>query len=121
MKKVLVVDDCPVVLEIMDKMLVDLHYEVTTARNGSDACKKVDQFKYDMIFTDLKMPVMDGFEFVQQAKKMPNCKFVPIVMFSAEDDESKISKAKQIGISTFLKKPIKRNQLETIMQVVLGL
>ena len=120
MKKVLIVDDCPVVLEMMNNMLAELHYEVTTARNGSEACKEIDQFKYDMIFTDLKMPVMDGFEFVQQAKQMPNCKFVPIVMLSGEEDESKISKAKQIGISTFLKKPIKRNQLETIMQVVLG-
>jgi AmiR/NasT family two-component response regulator len=51
---------------------------------------------------------------------MPNCKFVPIVMLSSEEDAGKIAEAKRVGISTFLRKPVKEVQLKTILQVVLG-
>ena len=66
------------------------------------------------------MPVMDGIDFARQAKQSPNCKFVPIVMLSSEADETKIHQAKQVGISTFLRKPIKEGQLQMILKVVLG-
>ncbi len=119
-KKILVVDDSPSVLAILEDMLVDLGYEVTTAGDGKQACQLAEATRYDLIITDLTMPVMDGIAFVETAKKMPNCKFVPIVMLSSEDDEEKIAMAKKVGISTFLRKPIKEAQLKTILQIVLG-
>ena len=119
-KKIMIVDDSPSVLAILDDMLVDLGYEVTTADNGQQGCQLLESNRYDLIITDLTMPVMDGIIFVQTAKKMPNCKFVPIVMLSSEEDEAKIAEAKQVGISTFLRKPVKEVQLKTILQVVLG-
>lgn len=119
-KKILVVDDSPVVLAMMDDMLSNLNYEVTTATNGFVACEEVKATKFDMIITDLNMPKMDGIEFTKQAKQMPNCKFVPIVMLSSEEDSNLIAEAKRMGISTFLRKPVKETQLKTILQVVLG-
>lgn len=119
-KKIMIVDDSPSVLAILDDMLNDLGYEVTAADNGRQACELLEDNRYDLIITDLTMPVMDGIAFVQTAKKMPNCKFVPIVMLSSEEDQTKIAEAKQVGISTFLRKPIKEVQLKTILQVVLG-
>jgi two-component system chemotaxis response regulator CheY len=119
-KKIMIVDDSPSVLAILDDMLVDLGYEVTTADNGQQGCELLETNRYDLIITDLTMPVMDGITFVQTAKKMSNCKFVPIVMLSSEEDEAKIAEAKQVGISTFLRKPVKEVQLKTILQVVLG-
>ena len=74
----------------------------------------------DLVLLDMTMPVMDGLQFVQAAKQMPFCKFVPIVMLSSEEDEAKIAQAKQVGVSTFLRKPIKENQLKTILTLVLG-
>jgi CheY-like chemotaxis protein len=119
-KKIMIVDDSPSVLAILDDMLVALGYEVTTADNGQQGCELLENNRYDLIITDLTMPVMDGITFVQTAKQMPNCKFVPIVMLSSEEDEAKIAEAKQVGISTFLRKPVKEVQLKTILQVVLG-
>ena len=119
-KKIMLVDDSPSVLAILDDMLADLGYEVTTADNGQQGCELLEANRYDLIITDLTMPVMDGITFVQTAKKMSNCKFVPIVMLSSEEDEAKIAEAKQVGISTFLRKPVKEVQLKTILQVVLG-
>ena len=119
-KKILIVDDSPSVLAILEDMLADLGYEVTAAGNGKQACQFLETNRYDLIITDLTMPVMDGIVFVKTAKQMPNCKFVPIVMLSSEEDEGKIAEAKKVGISTFLRKPVKEIQLKTILKVVLG-
>ena len=120
MKKILVVDDCPVVLKMMDEMLTGLNYEVTTSHDGQDAVEKVEAASYNMIIVDMNMPRLNGIEFTKRAKQMPNCKFVPIVMLSSENDEEKISAAKQVGISTFLRKPVKESQLSTILNLELG-
>lgn len=120
MKKILIIDDSPSVLAILEDMLEALGYAVTAASDGKQACALLENCQYNLIITDLTMPVMDGIEFAQAAKKMANCKFVPIVMLSSEEDDSKIAEAKRVGISTFLRKPIKENQLKTILQVVLG-
>ncbi|MDT8444154.1 MAG: response regulator [Desulfuromonadales bacterium] len=119
-KKILIVDDSPSVLAVLEDMLDDLGYEVTVAGNGKQACELLETNRYDLIITDLTMPVMDGIVFAQTAKQMANCKFVPIVMLSSEDDAGKIAEAKRVGISTFLRKPVKEMQLKTILQVVLG-
>lgn len=119
-KKILIVDDSPSVLAVLEDMLAELGYAVASATDGKKACQMIELERFDLIITDLTMPVMDGIAFVQTAKKMPNCKFVPIVMLSSEEDEEKIAAAKQVGISTFLRKPVKEVQLKTILQVVLG-
>lgn len=119
-KKILIVDDSPSVLAVLDDMLDTLGYEVSAAANGKEGLQKIDATKFDLIITDLSMPVMDGIAFVQSAKQHVNCKFVPIVMLSSEEDEAKIAEARRVGISTFLRKPVKEMQLRTILKVVLG-
>ena len=119
-KKILIVDDSPVVLAMLEDALVGMGYAVTVAANGQDGLKQVEAGKFDLIITDLSMPVLDGIAFVKAAKQLPNCKFVPIVFLSSEEDEAKISEAKKAGASTFLRKPFKENQLATILKVVLG-
>jgi two-component system chemotaxis response regulator CheY len=119
-KKILIVDDSPVVLAMLEHALAGMGYAVTAANNGQAGLKQIEAGKFDLIITDLSMPVMDGIAFVKAAKQLPNCKFVPIVFLSSEEDEAKIAEAKKAGASTFLRKPFKENQLATILKVVLG-
>jgi len=119
-QKILVLDDSPFMLTTIGDMLKRLNYEVTTVDNGNDACQKVESGRFDMIITDLNMPVMDGLEFTKQVRAYPNCRFVPIVMLSSETDGEKVSEAKQLGISTFLRKPPNEAQLKTLLQITLG-
>ena len=81
-KTILIVDDSPSVLAVLEDMLEELGYDVATASDGKQACQLLEANRYDLIITDLTMPVMDGIVFAQTAKQMPNCKFVPIVMAS---------------------------------------
>ena len=119
-KKILVVDDSPFMLKVIGDMLTNLSYEVTTADSGRLACQKAESTRFDMIISDMNMPVMDGIEFTRQVKKYPSCKFVPVVMLSSEQDEDKISEARKVGISTFLSKPLNEKQLKTILQITLN-
>lgn len=120
MKKILVVDDETFMLTVISDILSELNYAVTTVNNGKDACSKIEAERYDLIITDLNMPVMDGLEFTSQARKLPNCKYVPIVMLSSEEDSNKIATARTMGISTFLRKPPRKTQLQNILQVILN-
>jgi len=119
-KKILIVDDSPVVLSMLGDTLSELNYAVTTAENGIEACRHAGAIRFNMIITDLNMPGMDGIELTKRIKQIPNCRLVPLIMLSSEDDEEKIKEARMMGISTFLRKPIEKNQLKSIMQIVIG-
>ena len=119
-KKILVVDDSPFMLKVIGDMLTNLSYEVTTVDSGSLACEKAEATRFDMIISEMNMPVMDGIEFTRQIKTYPSCKFVPVVMLSSEQNEDKISEARKVGISTFLSKPLNEKQLKTILQITLN-
>ena len=119
-KKVLIVDDSPSILTSLKDILDELGFAVTSASNGGEAYAQVENTKFNMIITDLKMPIMDGIEFVERAKQLSNCKFVPIVMLSSEDDKKKVASARKAGISTFMKKPINEGKFTAMLNIVLG-
>jgi len=119
-KTILVVEDSPSVRAMLADMLENEGYKVMEAVDGYEAFKLVEYVKFDLIITDLTMPVMDGLEFIRQAKKLPLCRFVPIVVLSSEEDSRKVEEAKKSGASTYLSKPFKELQLRTMLKVVLG-
>ena len=119
-KKILVVDDSPFILQVMTDILTNLDYDVTTVDNVAAGREQVASCEFDLIFTDLHMPHMDGIEFVKQVKQIPGRRFTPIVMLSSEGDAGRIAEAKRTGISTFLSKPVQEGSLRAILQVVIG-
>jgi two-component system chemotaxis response regulator CheY len=119
-KTILVVEDSPSVRAMLVDMLENEGYKVMEAVDGHEAFKMVEYLKFDLIITDLSMPVMDGIEFIRRAKKQPLCRFVPIVVLSSEEEARKVDEAKSAGASTYLSKPFKEQQLRAMLKVVLG-
>jgi two-component system chemotaxis response regulator CheY len=119
-KTILIIDDSASMRAILGDMLVDAGYNVVEAVDGYAGLELVKETKFDLIITDLSMPVLDGIAFVREAKKMASCKFVPIVVLTAEGDASKLEEAKKAGASTWLTKPFKEKQLRAVLQMVLG-
>lgn len=119
-KTILIIDDSASMRAILGDMLVDSGYNVVEAIDGYAGLELVRETKFDLIITDLTMPVLDGIAFVREAKKMAICKFVPIVVLTAEEDTAKIEDAKKAGASTWLAKPFKEKQLRAVLQMVLG-
>lgn len=119
-KTILIIDDSASMRAILGDMLVDAGYKVVEAIDGYAGLELVREKKFDLIITDLSMPVLDGIAFVREAKKMAICKFVPIVVLTAEEDAAKLEEAKKAGASTWLSKPFKEKQLRAVLQMVLG-
>lgn len=119
-KSILIIDDSASMRAILGDMLVDAGYKVVEAVDGYAGLERVKETKFDLIITDLSMPVMDGIAFMRDAKKLPLCKFVPIVVLTAEGDAAKLEEAKKAGASTWLTKPFKEKQLRAVLQMVLG-
>lgn len=103
---VLIVDDVPLNVLLIKKMLTQYTFEVRTANNGKLALDAVAQKKPDLILLDLLMPVMDGFEVITHLRANDDTKEIPIIVLSALNSEEDITKAFRLGANDFINKPV---------------
>ncbi len=102
--KVLVVDDDPVVGKSFNRVLSKKDYVVITAQNAQEALKKLENEEYDVVFTDIKMPGMDGLELAERVKaKRP---WTPVVIVTGYGTTESEERAKAAGVTAFLHKPL---------------
>ena len=107
MKKILLIEDTLDVLNNLTELLQMEGYEIISAFNGMDAFERLKSNKPDLIITDLRMPHMDGFSFIEQLKLKPILKSIPILVFSANATPENERKVLELGAAGFLKKPCK--------------
>jgi DNA-binding NtrC family response regulator len=109
-RKVLVVDDDPVVGESFNRVLSRQGYAVITAANGDEALAKLQDEKYDLVFTDLRMPGMDGLEVAEKVKaRQP---WMPVVIVTGYGSKPSEDRARAIGVADFLNKPLSPEMIE---------
>jgi CheY-like chemotaxis protein len=118
--KVLVVDDEADSLEIMRMILENEGYEVQTASDGQEALSKISQQKLDLIFLDVKMPKLDGYELCRKLKRDPETTKIPVVMHSASGSEKTRAYAHEAGADGFMFKPFTMKKLVGIVKKHLG-
>lgn len=104
---ILIVEDVPNVLELLEVTLRFKGYAVITARNGEEALQVMAHQKPVLIVTDILMPRMDGYAFVQKLRLKPETRSIPVVFLSAtyvtpEDKQFALS----LGAAKFMEKPI---------------
>jgi CheY-like chemotaxis protein len=116
-KKVLVVDDDPVVGRSFDRVLSDRGYAVITAANGQEALDRMAREDYDMVFTDIRMPGMDGIDVAAEIKaRQP---WMPVVIVTGYGTADAQARAKQVGVTAFLHKPLSSDAIEASAREVL--
>jgi len=110
LRKVLVVDDDPVVGKSFDRVLSGKGYAVISACNGQEALQKLDAEDYDVVFTDIKMPGMSGLEMAERVKaRRP---WLPVVIVTGYGSPDNEARAEAAGVSAFLRKPLSPEMIE---------
>lgn len=104
--KVLIVDDEERNFKLMSAILVNYGYELEMAKNGIEALEKTKTFSPDLIFLDVMMPGMDGYEVCRRFREDPSTKFTPIIMLTALGDQVSRNKGLDAGANDFLTKPV---------------
>lgn len=104
--KILIADDEPDILEIIEFNLQAQGYDVTTAKNGDEAFEKAKQVKPDLIILDIMMPGKNGIEVCKMLRMIPAFKQTLIVFLTALSDETTEIKGLETGADDYLTKPI---------------
>ncbi len=121
MKKALLVDDSTTLLMSIEGVLKKAGWEVRTATGGREALATLAGYKPDLIITDLNMPGMDGITLIREIRKLPQTRFVPILMLTTESLQAKRQEAKAAGATGWLVKPVQANALmDVVRRVVPG-
>ena len=118
LKKVLVVDDDPVVGRSFERVLGGKGYAVIHAHDGAEALAKLASESYDVVFTDIRMPGMSGLEVAEQVKaRQP---WLPVVIVTGYGTEENEARAEAAGVADFLRKPLSPEMIEGSAQKVLA-
>ncbi len=117
--KILVADDTPVNVKIIQKFLEPKGFEVIIAENGAEAVEKYAQSKPDIILMDVMMPVKDGYEATQEIKKLAGNKWVPVLFLSAKSSVEDQIQGINLGGDDYLTKPVDLNMLEVKLKAMM--
>ena len=115
--KILLVDDEPLILQSIGKFLIEFGYEVVYARDGVEALSLLDQQNHPgLIISDIRMPRIDGLEFLRLARlRAPE---VPVLLMTGFGDENIAIEAFHKGACDYMKKPVKLRELLTCIERV---
>lgn len=108
---ILVVDDVPLNLILVEKMLSRFKFNVQKATGGQQALDKIAQNQPSLVLLDLMMPNIDGFEVLARLRSHEETKNLPVVILSALNSDRDINKAKELGANDFITKPIIMDRL----------
>jgi two-component system chemotaxis response regulator CheY len=120
-KTIFLVDDSLTVLMGLKGKLNGAGFHVEIADDAVQAISKLKEgLKPNLIITDINMPSMNGIEFLQQARELPNCRFVPILMLTVLDmTREKNNEVRRVGATGWLVKPISDVDLLDMIDLVL--
>ncbi|MEJ2177471.1 MAG: response regulator [Gammaproteobacteria bacterium] len=111
MKKILVVDDSKTILHKASKMLKQAGYKVDTAKDGFEAISKVTDFHPDLMFVDIMMPKLDGYQTCSFVKNNSRYQGTPVVMVSSKDGLFDRARGSVVGADGHINKPFSETDL----------
>ena len=108
----LVVEDSPMMRQLLVLALSRLkNLKVTEADDGVDGLRKLAGGKFDIIITDINMPIMDGLKLVKRVRSDPTHRLVPIIIITTEGSSEDRSRALQLGANAYITKPLQAPQV----------
>ncbi len=120
MATILAVDDSASMRQMVSFTLKGAGFDVIEAADGKQALDKSKTTSFDLVLSDVNMPVMDGIELVKNLRTLPDYKFTPILMLTTESAGEKKMQGKNAGATGWLVKPFNPEQLLATIKKVMG-
>ena len=117
---ILTVDDSASVRQMVRLTLAAEGHQVHEAADGAQGLARAKATQMHLVITDLNMPVMDGLTFIQELRKLPAYKGVPVLFLTTESDPDMKRRAREAGATGWIVKPFQREQLMAVVKKVLG-
>ncbi len=119
MKKILVIDDEPDIVELVSYNLIKSGYQIDHALDGEAALKKLSENNYDLIILDVMLPSIDGFQLCSIIRNNPALSHLPIVMLTARTDEFDKVHGLEMGADDYITKPFSPKELVARIRAIL--
>jgi DNA-binding response OmpR family regulator len=120
-KKVLVVDDEPFILRSLSFVLRKERYEVIEARDGEEALEAIEQHRPDLVFLDVMMPRMSGFDVTRKVRATPELAETRIILLTAKGQDSDEEDGRRAGANDYMTKPFSPSKIvEKVRQMLDG-
>ena len=120
MAKILVADDAGLIRMVAKKAIEAEGHEAVVVENGAEGLEALKYHQFDLIFSDVNMPIMGGLEMVENIKKVQAYKFIPIVMLTTESSDELKEKGKALGVKAWMLKPFNKEKFTMVLQKLLG-
>lgn len=117
--KILICDDSVSIRQMLILTLSDAKYDVTESKDGMQALELAKQNNFDLIITDVNMPLLDGLSLVKKLRILPEYRFKPILLLTTETDPEKKKQAKMAGATGWIIKPFDPDKLLAAIRKVL--
>ena len=118
--KALLVEDYLTMRRAVAKVLGSLNMEIVEAANGVEAIQQLEREQIDIVFTDLVMPEMDGFELCEEIRRRPDLRNLPVVVISTHRDAPYVLQALQSGADDYLTKPFTAPLAQRVVERILS-
>jgi CheY-like chemotaxis protein len=115
-KRILVCDDDPVILRLLQVNLELEGYEVLTASHGEEAVQVAKDEVPDLVILDIMMPRLDGYQTCERLKSEDSTKDIPVVFLSAKAQQSDIERGRSFGVEEYLTKPFDPSDLIDVVE-----
>jgi CheY-like chemotaxis protein len=118
--KVLIVDDTHTLRSLIQVFLLARGWEFFEARDGAEGLERARSVKPDLVISDVKMPVMDGFELCAAIRSDPALRKLPVLLLTMLGDEASRLRGEMVGASAFLTKPVSPTALQETVRKLVG-
>ncbi len=102
MKKILLIEDEEILINLLQKKLIQENYEISVAKNGEEGLRLMKEAKPDLILLDIVMPKKGGFEVMEAMQKEDELKKIPIIIISNSGQPVELDRAKELGAKDWL-------------------
>lgn len=116
---ILIVDDDPVALDILEGHLVSEDYNLLLASSGFQALRHLEREQIDLVVLDVMMPHMDGFEICERIKDNERWRRIPVILITGFWDQEQMDRGIAAGAESFLPKPVEGNDLRMQIRLIL--